>query len=121
MKNSQLIWTYTIRWGNPYTRPPEGQADVLETSGPLASSAFGGSPACPPGLHDRMQQLLGSGYGLFLSYMNPVPRRQLSLETKQRIRRQRLERRLRAKVPLFADQLIADELARRPEYFGATQ
>lgn len=34
------------------------------------------------------------------------------------IRRQRLERRIRKKYPLFADQFIRDELAKKPDYYA---
>ncbi len=49
----------------------------------------------------------------------PAPRR-LPEETKHRIRRQRLERRIARRYPMFAEQIVREELARKPAYFGLT-
>ncbi|MBB2164544.1 hypothetical protein HLH26_08315 [Gluconacetobacter sp. 1b LMG 1731] len=51
--------------------------------------------------------------------MLDAPRR-WSGERKAAARRRNLRRRLDRAVPLFADQLEADELARRPAYFDAS-
>ncbi|WP_198526805.1 hypothetical protein ACTTAF_06275 [Rhodobacter capsulatus] len=45
------------------------------------------------------------------------PVRRWSAEAKGRVRRLNLRRRIEKRFPLFAEIFIADELARRPQYF----
>ena len=42
----------------------------------------------------------------------------LPVKTLARVRCKRLERRVRAKTPLFANEFTADELARKPDYYN---
>ena len=44
--------------------------------------------------------------------------RKLSEETKRKIRRKALARRISAKAPLFAEQLFAEAVEKQPDYFG---
>jgi len=101
---------WTLRWGNPYTRPPEGQPLVL------------GSVVLPRGEswepHLAHLHTLGDGYAIHFQLEQAAPPRRLSEATKQSIRRKSLERRLRAKNPLFADAEIAAALAKNPDYYG---
>ena len=63
----------------------------------------------------------GDGYSLCFEIVDTgKPRRQLSLETKQRIRRRNLERRVRRRWPLFAEEFIAEALRRKPDYYGVS-
>ena len=101
----------SIRWGNPYTEPPVGQprmlwqATVLEGGNADAIRAQHGPDTVP-----------GDGWGYCWS---PVfkPIKRWSPERKARTRRARLRARLDKKVPLLADQLFVQEVARRPGYF----
>jgi len=59
----------------------------------------------------------GGGYHSVISHMSIDPPRRVPAETLAKIRRQRLERRMRARYPLLADEMIAAELARNPDYY----
>jgi hypothetical protein len=61
----------------------------------------------------------GSGWSLFVGIdEDSRPKRQLSPQAKANIRRKSLKRRIRRVAPLFADRIIADELAANPKYFN---
>jgi len=103
---------WSLRWWNPYTTPPAGLEHFYAeeiTDGrerPLNLERM-----CAP----------GDGWAICWSPLHETPPRQLSLETKQRIRRKALSRRAAAKVPLFADSFIAERLAAQPDYFGVVE
>jgi hypothetical protein len=76
----------------------------------------------------EIQQLLenvarpGSGWGLTVGIDEDArPKRRLSRQAKASIRRKSLERRVRKKAPLFADRIIADEIAANPNYFNPVE
>jgi hypothetical protein len=61
----------------------------------------------------------GSGWSLFVGIdEDSRPKRRFSPQAKASIRRKSLERRIRKIAPLFADRIIADEVAANPEYFN---
>ena len=61
----------------------------------------------------------GSGWSLCVGIDEGVrPKRRLSPTARGSVRRKALERRIRKKAPLFADRIIADELAANPSYFN---
>ena len=77
------------------------------------------SPYCrrkPPEIA-AVEYALGSGYGLT---WQPVcmPIKQMPADQLANIRRKRLERRIRKKYPLLADQMIEDELERKADYYN---
>lgn len=110
-------FVYFASWLNAHTEPPAGQPRV-KAAVYLSCALTGrtGAGPTPPEIIAACQPL-GSGYTVSLACIEPEPRR-LPLASKQSIRRKRLAARLRKKVPMFADQLIAEEIKRRPEYFG---
>lgn len=57
------------------------------------------------------------GYGVCLDFPQSRAVRRWSAEAKARRRRSNLERRIQKAAPLFADELVARELERRPDYF----
>jgi hypothetical protein len=64
----------------------------------------------------------GSGWGLCIGIDEDArPKRRLSMQAKGSIRRKSLERRVRKKAPLFADRIIAEELAANPSYFNPVE
>ena len=111
---------FAIRWSNPYTNPPEGMPRELMTVTRTQEST-----------RDIPQEILemlatvarpGSGWGLYIGIDEDTrPRRRLSLKAKGSIRRKSLERRVRKKAPLFADRIIAEELASNPRYFNPVE
>jgi hypothetical protein len=64
----------------------------------------------------------GSGWSLSVGVDEDArPRRRLSRRAKASIRRKSLERRVRRAAPLFADRIIAGELADNPTYFNPAE
>ncbi|GGR13299.1 hypothetical protein GCM10008957_27820 [Deinococcus ruber] len=82
-----------------------------------------GTWAIPEAVCARYLQLGGPGCGWVVSWQAclPPPRR-LSPEALARVRRGHLERRVRRQLgPLFADEVIAAELAKKPGYYAGTE
>src|SRR5436309_11489610 len=89
---------FAIKWGNPYTNPPEGMQREL-----IAITRMQESTRDIP---SEIVQLLetvarpGSGWGLFIGIEeNARPMRRLSQQAKGSIRRKSLERRVRKMAP----------------------
>lgn len=99
---------WSLRWGNPYTQPPGPRI--------LAAILVPASEDCPREILDL--HVPGNGYAICREVVSQRPPRQWSKEAKGRVRRNNLRRRIEKKFPLFAEQFISDELARRPSYFA---
>lgn len=126
-----IAWEYSVRWGNPYTEPPDGMPRVLLTV-QVPPSPGGGAPGAPPEI-DRVWREANAAFVASLPPGSPVkwpwsvclhdvlpPPRQLSDEAKFRLRRMRLERRMLRKYPMFAEQFVREMLLRKPDYYGLT-
>jgi len=59
----------------------------------------------------------GSGWTIGWECIEQRPLRRWSKEARARARQRNLRRRIEKKFPLFAEDFIAAEIARRPEYF----
>lgn len=88
-------------------------ADRNPRHGTVIAKAAGPGNACPAEI--RLQWVAGE---VCLSWTDRQPIRHHSEVSLAKRRRTRLQRRLAADVPLFADQLAAAELARRPAFFA---
>lgn len=112
-----LGWTWQIRWGLPHTSPPHGQPRVrLSVTRPVPSA----HPAPP--IFDRAFKIIGYGTGWVFGCGPHMPEpKRLSPEAKGKMRRRNLERRVEAKAPLFASDLIQIELAKDPEYYAGKE
>ena len=111
---------FAIKWGNPYTNPPEGMPRELMAATRLQES----TRDIPPEIQEALETLArpGSGWNLFVGIDEDArPRRRLSPQAKGRIRRKSLERRVRRAAPLFADRIIAEEIAGNPKYFNPVE
>lgn len=111
---------FAIKWGNPYTNPPEGTPRELIAITRMQESTW----AIPQEIGQMLETVVqpGSGWGLFVGVNEDVrPRRRLSLQAKASIRRKSLEGRVRKAAPLFADHIIAAELAANPNYFNPVE
>jgi len=78
----------------------------------------------PPAIKQALDTVAqpGSGWSLFVGIDEAArPRRQLSPQARVSIRRKSLERRVRKAAPLFADRIIAAELAANPKYFNPVE
>ena len=101
---------YSIRWGNPNTKPPGPRVLAAMLVPRLAGHR------CPPELLEKWSP--GCGYAVCFELVTQRPIRRWSAEAKAKARRRNLRARLERRLPLFAEILIADELQRRPSYFA---
>ena len=111
---------FAIVWGNPYTIPPEGMPRELIAITRTQES----TRDIPPEILDALETVARPGSGWALSVgidVDARPKRRLSLQAKGSIRRKSLERRVRKAAPLFADRIIADQLAANPSYFNPVE
>lgn len=101
------LWRIELRG---YKRP-EGWPPVL------AEYFVLGHLARPPKELAEFPHSLGGGYILSFTCVSE-PTRELKPETLAVVRKKRLERRVQAKLPLFADQMIREALEQKPEYYA---
>jgi hypothetical protein len=106
---------YTVAWNNPYTDPPNGKR-VLAEMFVLRQNRDGSRT--PPEIQAYRDTYgpPGSGYGIHIQHVGP-PTKPKPPEVRASIRQKRLAARMQAKVPLFAEQFIADELDAKPDYY----
>ena len=101
---------YRIEWSNPYTEPPAGQPRILAeiyVTSPRAALV-------PPEL--AAMHRIGSGYGISIRAISQPPVER-SPEAKAATRRRLLQRRIVNRYPLLADDMIADAIAQKPDYY----
>ncbi|PTV93557.1 hypothetical protein C8J27_1143 [Rhodobacter aestuarii] len=108
-------WHCRLFWGNPYTSPPHNMPRI-------ALSVLCDLPYPIPDEIVRMsapgtKYAPGTGWTIGWECIEQRPVRRWSTEAKGRVRHQNLRRRIEKRFPLFAEMFIADELARRPQYF----
>jgi hypothetical protein len=111
---------FAIKWGNPYTNPPEGMPRELIAITRVQES----TRDIPPEITEALETVAqpGTGWALCIGIdEDGRPKRRLSLQAKGSIRRKALERRVRKKAPLFADRIIADELVANASYFNPVE
>lgn len=122
------VWKLLLRWGNPYTKPPAGQPEVLAEASIMQPKGKG-APVEWEWPEDFRAQVArsrpGDGYALHLSVdLAGVQHKAWPQERKWAVRRGNLRKRIAKQVgPLFAhriDELVAVEVASRPDYFGRT-
>lgn len=101
-----------LSWANPYRQPPNGirvLAEIfrLETD-PDARK-----------VPEEFMTLstLGDGYGISFVFLSEPPK-QRPPEVLASLRKQRAQKRIEKKYPLFADQFMQAELERKPEYYA---
>ena len=61
--------------------------------------------------------LLGSGYGINWQAVSAPPKT-VSQEKLSSIRKKRLERKMKKKFPLFAEQFVSEEIQRKQDYYS---
>ena len=102
---------WSLRWGDPYPSPPQREGRVR-----AAVAVPAGTP-CPPEISKLWEA--GSGWVICWDMIDQAPVRRWSQEAKARVRQRNLRKRTERKFPLFAETFIADELAKRPDYYSA--
>lgn len=106
----------SIRWSLPHQRPPNGKPLILwSRTVPYTGQDIAEEIARP--VYDALGCVPGCGYAICIS-IDTGPVRRWPKETKARVRRNRLKKRLDKKLPLLAEQLFERELAHRPDYFA---
>jgi len=113
MKNRPEFTIWSIRWGHPNRTPPDGKPKCLGQKVVRYDGPWGHT--CPPELEGLKQ--LGDGYSLTVTFVSKPPR-MLPEQALASVRLKRLRRRVEAKCPLFAEQIIADEIASNPDYYA---
>src|SRR5881409_3903256 len=119
-KSKPRPFRFSIKWGNPYTNPPEGMPRELMEITRMQES----TRDIPSEILQALETVArpGYGWGLFVGIDEDArPRRRLSLQAKASIRRKSLDRRVRKAAPLFADRIIGAELAANPKYFNPVE
>lgn len=105
-------WRCSLAWRRGMEPPPEGMPRVLLAV--LCEKPH----HCPQAIHDLWLEMgPGSGWSVGWEMIEQRPIRRWSAEAKGRVRQLNLRRRIEKRFPLFAEIFIADELARRPQYF----
>jgi len=89
-------------------------ADKRPSNGTVIAQAPSENGRCPA----HIDALWKPGEVIIAWTYDAPPRRQLSRESLATVRLKRLRRRLERKAPLFADQLEAEEIARRPAFYA---
>jgi hypothetical protein len=100
---------YRIQWSNPYTDPPAGAPRVLAEVFTLGRNA-------PAGFLEL--RTAGGGYSCVESHLEEPSRKELSPSSLASVRKKRLARRVTAKVPLFADFFIQQEIDKNPDFYN---
>lgn len=106
-------YIFELRWGNPYTEPPNGQPRVLIS---ITREQTSGHPF-PEEILNHPMNVPGNGYSLS-ARVDPVPQRRLSEAAKGSLRLKSLERRVLKQAPLFAADIIAEQVAKNPDYYA---
>lgn len=101
---------HSLRWGNPNTEPPGPRV--------LKAVILPRHQPCPAEIMELWTP--GGGYAVCWELVTQKPIRRWSQEARARVRKNNLRRRLVQKFPLFAETFIAEELAKRPDYFAGS-
>ncbi|WP_436877904.1 theronine dehydrogenase [Siccibacter turicensis] len=101
-------WQYSVRWGNRYAPCPGAYE--------LACEVVIAGERCPEWLTALATD--NKGYVINIDFPDVKPIRRWSDERKAAARKRNLIRRVMNAAPLFADELIAGELAARPDYYS---
>jgi len=112
--------TIRLFWSNPNTAPPPDAETLPDGRTWWCCTLLEYTHTEDNAIRDEHApaDIPGSGWSQGWEAILPPPKR-WSGERKAQTRRRNLRRRLEAKMPLFADQLEAEELERRSDYFDA--
>lgn len=83
----------------------------------LAEIFMIGHQSKPPAEIYNFPHSLGGGYSLTICHVAP-PLIPMKPDVLARVRKQRLDRRLQARFPLFAEQFAAEEVSKQVEYYS---
>lgn len=104
------VWT--VEWGNSYKEPPNGKEVLIESFQPVGSEYWSKHP---PEINEAYPGF-GKGYCVTWRCVSSLPKI-LSQEKLKNVRRKRLERRMKNKYPLFAEEMIREEMEKKKNYY----
>lgn len=103
------MWRYSLRWGLRH-KPCPGAFEIAAADVPAGDSCPGSVSAL---------WIPGSGYIVSIDFLQTTASvRRWSKEAKARTRLRNLAARLQRQAPMFADEFLSRETARRPAYFA---
>lgn len=115
MKSATRRYIWEVAWSNPHKPRPAGVPEIILRMEQLAE---GGSGArCPAEIDECWQEMRPYGYAVRVVYDAP-PARRLPLESKQRIRRRNVWKRMLKKYPMFCSDFYAEKIQSNPEHYG---
>lgn len=106
---------WSVQWHSPYTEPPDGRPRVLSERFVRWPAEDQRPPADLLAVHAA-----NPGYAMYWGAVLPPPAPRVSQEGRAKIRQRNLRRRMEARYPMFAEEFIAAELAKRPHYFDGS-
>lgn len=108
-----------IRWQNHWCEPPDGLPVLLAQQ--VAETPQGQGAIKMPEIESLYaEHKPPKGYRLVWGSITYPPKR-WSQDTRAKIRVNNLIKKMHLKFPLFADEFIAREIARRPSYYAGEQ
>ena len=113
------VFAWEVRWAFPHEKPPEGFPEVMLRIEVVRPNKAGSGPP-PPDILECWQEVRQYGYCMSL-YLPYVPVRRLPLESKQRIRRRNLWKRLLVRSPMFIEQFYREAVEAQPAHYGPFQ
>lgn len=102
----------SYEWNDRYHEPPAGQPRVLAE---VFFSYSEWPQPTPPEIKAVWKP--GSGYSIYVTFLNEPPK-QMPPEKLGGIRMKRLRRRIEKKFPLFVEEMVREEVAKKPEYYA---
>lgn len=121
IRKTEKVHVWTIEWSHGhYKPPPDGFPKVLARQCVKMPNGSGGR------IPKELELLWYAkrpprGFNICFSSVSSEEKRTLSQESRAKIRKGNLRRRLQEKVPLFADELEQRELTANPEYFTGSR
>jgi hypothetical protein len=111
---ANIGFIYRIKWGNPYTDPPNGLPRVLAE---IYVPKKGDEGARDPDCLCQITRPLGCNFSLTVSAV-VEPLKEMSQSGRMALRRKRLKRHLDKKYPLFADQFFGEIINKKQDYYA---
>lgn len=99
---------HRIEWRNPYTKPEEFPQCLCEIYTETSKR---------PHEIEQFPVTRGGGYGPTVRCVEAPSGRRLSKAALASSRKKRLQKKLEKKYPLFAGQLVEQEMAKKPDYY----
>lgn len=114
-----LGFLHRLEWYSPYTNPPDGEERVLAEV--FMAVTMEGCRQCPKEIEDLYLELRrkkngSTGYSHTIRALT-APVKSRDPEILARIRVNRMEKRMRERFPLFAEEYIREELRRKRAYY----